>query len=78
MTILVISFVHFKFWPCYVFYLYFKFKIPSEFLVDEDETVERETLNSVRKLFSAGCLDPTPFGTKSFAEITADCWYHGR
>lgn len=48
-------------------------KIPSEFLVDEDETVERETLNSVRKLFSAGCLDPTPFGTKSFAEITADC-----
>ena len=57
----------------YFFYLYFKFKIPSEFLVDEDETVERETLNSVRKLFSAGCLDPTPFGTKSFAEITADC-----
>jgi len=48
-------------------------QIPSEFLVDEDETVERETLNSVRKLFSAGCLDPTPFGTKSFAEITADC-----
>jgi len=50
-----------------------RIKIPSEFLVDEDETVERETLNSVRKLFSAGCLDPTPFGTKSFAEITADC-----
>jgi hypothetical protein len=48
-------------------------QIPSEFLIDEDENTEIETLTSVRKLFSHGCLDPTPFGTKSFAEITADC-----
>lgn len=48
-------------------------QIPSEFLIDEDESTEIETLTSVRKLFSHGCLDPTPFGSKSFAEITADC-----
>jgi len=48
-------------------------QIPGEFLIEEDENTEIETLSSVRKLFSHGCLDPTPFGTKSFAEITANC-----
>jgi len=52
---------------------YARLKIPSEFLIDEDENTEIETLTSVRKLFSHGCLDPTPFGSKSFAEITAEC-----
>lgn len=48
-------------------------QIPTEFSIDEDENTEIETLSSVRKLFSHGCLEPTPFGTKSFAEITAEC-----
>jgi hypothetical protein len=48
-------------------------QIPAEFASEEDENSEIETLSSVRKLFSHGCLEPTPFGSKSFAEITAEC-----
>jgi len=47
-------------------------QIPTEFSTEEDENSEIETLSSVRKLFSHGCLEPTPFGSKSFAEITAE------
>lgn len=49
-------------------------QIPSE-LLEEEEGVEIETLSSVRKLFSHGCLDPIPFdlSRKSYAEVTADC-----
>lgn len=46
-------------------------QVPGEFMVDDEDELETETLSSVRKLFSLGCLEPTPFGSKTFAEITA-------
>lgn len=49
-----------------------RLKIPHEMMYENEDT-EMETLTSVRKLFSHGCLDPVPFGSKTFAEITADC-----
>ena len=39
----------------------------------EDAETELETLSSVRKLFSHGCLDPVTFsGTRNFAETSLE------
>lgn len=44
----------------------------SSFMIEDAET-ELETLSSVRKLFSHGCLDPVTFsGTRNFAETSLE------
>jgi len=45
-----------------------KLRIPREFFSNEDEG---EILPAISKLFSHGCLEPTPFGRHSFADIAA-------
>ena len=36
---------------------------------------EFEILPSISKLFSHGCLDPTPFGRHSFADIASAAYF---
>merc|ERR1712193_562674 len=43
-------------------------RIPRDFLSGEED---HEILPAISKLFSHGCLEPTPFGRHSFADIAA-------
>jgi len=45
-----------------------KLRIPRDFFSGEED---HEILPAISKLFSHGCLEPTPFGRHSFADIAA-------
>ena len=45
-----------------------KIKLLLDFFSGEDD---QEILPAISKLFSHGCLEPTPFGRHSFADIAA-------
>jgi len=47
-----------------------RLRIPQDILQSSSEH-EFEILPSISKLFSHGCLDPTPFGRHSFADIAS-------